>query len=278
MLPVPRTALGGDPTLKGITTVGQLLDRILECAADRGIIVVLALHSVGSSRPAGLWYSSTSSAQDFLQAWRAVLSRYVAGSSGHWNVMGIDLLHRPGRGRGKWGDDDPSCDWNLAAQDTAVRLLREFAGSFAGLCFVQGIEGGQWAANYATDLRGARQFPLSLPDAALTRRLVYEALIMGPSVNPSINFVFSTQWPQNLHAAYDDLFGFVERDTGRALVVGKWGGTFNDDQQGDAIWQGAVADYLAARCMDDTFYWAINPNVRGRVALDDEHPQPLKDA
>lgn len=258
---MPRTALGGDRSLQDIATVGQLIDRILERAADRGILVVLALHSVGSGRPAGLWYSSSSSTQDFLQAWRTVLSRYVAGTTRHWNLMGIDLLHRPGRGRGKWGDDDPSCDWNLAAQDTAVRLLREFAGSFQGLIFVQGIEGGQWAANYATDLRGVHQHPLTVRDATLDRRLVYEALIMGPSVNPSMSFVYSTQWPANLYAAYDDLFGFVERDTGRALVVAKWGGTFNDDQQGDAIWQAAVADYLASRCMADTFYWAINPNV-----------------
>lgn len=250
---MPRSALGCDRSLQNVTTIGQLLDRILESAADRGILVVLTLHSVGSGRPAGLWYSFTSSAQDFLQAWRAVLSRYVAGNSRHWNVLGIDLLHRPGRGRGKWGDDDPSCDWNLAAQDTAVRLLREFAGSFQGLCIVQGIEGGQWAANYATDLRGARQHPLTLSDAALDRRLVYAALVMGPSVNPSMNFVYSMEWPQNLYAAYDELFGFVEGETGRALIVSKWGGAFNDDQQGDAIWQRAVADYLAAHCLDDTF-------------------------
>ncbi len=259
---MPRSALAGDRRLSsGIISVGQLLDRVLEGAADRGIVVVLALHSVGSGRPEGLWYSSSASAQDFLQAWRAVLSRY----SRHWNLMGIDLLDRPGRGRGKWGADDRSCDWNLAAQDTAVRLLREFSGTFQGLCFVQGIEGGQWAANYATDLRGARGHPLALHDAALDRRLVYEALLMGPSVNPSMNFAYSTHWPDNLYAAYDELFGFVEGATDRALVVAKWGGTCNDDDQGDAMWQEAVVDYLTSRCLDDTFYWALNPNVGGSV-------------
>jgi hypothetical protein len=236
------------------------MDRVLQAAADRGIVVVLAMHSVGSGRPAGLWYSSTTSAQDFLQAWRTVLSRYAGR---HWNLMGIDLLHRPGRGRAKWGNDDPSIDWNLAAQATALRLLREFAGTFCGLCFVQGIEGGQFAANFATDLRGVREYPLTLNDPELDRRLVYEVLVMGPSVHPSMGSVYTTGWPQNLYANYDDLFGFVEGATGRALVVGKWGGTFNDDQQGDAIWQEAVGDYLASRCIADTFYWAVNPNVSG---------------
>ena len=80
---MPRSALGGDRSLQNVTTVGQLLDRILESAVDRGILVVLALHSVGSGRPAGLSYSSTSSVQDFLQAWRSGLVRELARAEQH---------------------------------------------------------------------------------------------------------------------------------------------------------------------------------------------------
>lgn len=94
---------------------------------------------------------------------------------------------------------------------------------------------------------------MTLSDAALDRRLVYAALVMRSPANPSMNIVYSTQLPQNLYAAYDELFGFVEGATGRALIVSKWGGTFNDDQQGDAIRQRAMTDYLAAHCLDDTF-------------------------
>lgn len=260
-LPVPRHALCGDRSLETIATVGQLLDRVFERAADRGIVVVLALHAVGSDFPPGLWYSpSSSSAQDFVQAWRTVLSRYVAGTSRHWNVLGIDLLHRPGRGRGTWGDDDPDSDWKRAAQDTAVRLLREFAGSFHGLVFVQGLEGAAAhdGDDDATDLRGVHQLPLTLGDAALDRRLVYAALVVrDPGM--VMSFGHSPRWPQRLSAARDALFGFVERATGKAVVIAKWGGMDDDDD--DAAWQAAVVDYLASRCLDDTFYWALNANV-----------------
>ncbi len=266
-LAVPPSAVGADPSLKGLN-VGQLLDTIFDRAAARGILIILALHNDDITSPddKGLWYGSASSYHDFQDAWRRLLAR----TCWRWNLLGADLLDRPGRGHATWGNKDPSHDWNLAAQDTAAMLSKEYP-IFKGLWFVQGIEGGKFAANFATDLRGAYMYPLDLFTPANTKRVVYEVVLMGPSVLPSMSYAYSTAFPDNMYSAYDDLFAVVEGSRGRAVVVGKWGGTYDDANQGDAMWHEAVANYFVARCMDDTIYMGVNPNADniGGVLLDD---------
>jgi endoglucanase len=53
-------------------------------------------------------------------------------------------------------------------------------------------------------------------------------------------------------AIWEELFGFVEASTGRAVVIGEWGGFYTGL---DRVWQDAFADYLIARCLDDNMYW-----------------------
>ena len=71
----------------------------------------------------------------------------------------------------------------------------------------------------------------------------------------------------NLH------FGFVEGKTGRAMVIGEWGGHYTGK---DKTWQNALADYMIENCLQvesfvpfatsqrtlsqDNFYWCLNPN------------------
>ena len=275
---VPTSVVSGDSSLHGLN-VGKLLDTIFERAAARGILVVLALYNddattLFGSQDQGLWYGSKASYRDFQDAWRRLLTRY----GGRWNLLGVDVLDRPGRGRATWAEGNSSTDWNLAAQDTAAILIQEYP-QYRGLWFVQGIEGGDFAANYATDLRGALTQPLDLFTPANTKRVVYEVLLMGPSVSPSMGYVYATAFPDQMYAAYDQLFGGVEEATGRAVVVGKWGGSLDDAQQGDAMWHKAVADYFVDRCLDDTIYWALNPNAKdtgGVLSADWRTPNEAK--
>lgn len=261
-LEIPTSSVRGDNSLRGMN-VGQLLDTIFERAAARGILVVLALcnddvTSLSGAHNEGLWYGTMLSYQEFQDTWRRLLRRYGQ----RWNLLGIDLLDRPGRGRAEWGVHNSSTDWNLAAQDTAAVLIQEYP-QYRGLWFVQGIEGGDFAAKYATDLRGALVHPLDLFTSENTQRVVYQVSLLGPSVSPTMSYAYSTSFPDQMYAAYDELFGGVEEATGRAVVVGKWGGSLNDAQQGDAMWQKAVAEYFIDRCLDDTIYWALNPNETG---------------
>jgi endoglucanase len=261
-LAVPSSAVAADASLGGGLTVGKLLEEIFTRCADRGIMVVLALRN--EDGPAtdgpggnGLWYGSSTSYKDFQDAWRNLLTRFGE----KWNFLGADLLNRPGHGQAKWGVDDPSHDWNLAAQDTAARLSDEFP-QYRGLWFIQGIEGGQFAANFATDLRGALDHPIDLFTPANNARVVYEIVLMGPSACPSMSYQYATSFPENMYSSYDGLFGGIKKATSRAVVVGKWGGTMKDADQGDAIWQRTVADYLVSRCLDDTIYFTLNPNSK----------------
>jgi endoglucanase len=58
-------------------------------------------------------------------------------------------------------------------------------------------------------------------------------------------------------AIWDAQWAFVEEATGRAAVVGEWGGHYKSK---DKVWQDAFADYIVDKCLEDTFYWCLNPN------------------
>jgi hypothetical protein len=44
----------------------------------------------------------------------------------------------------------------------------------------------------------------------------------------------------------------VEEQTGRAAVVGEWGGHY---EKQDKVWQDAFASFIVDQCLEDTFYW-----------------------
>ena len=59
---------------------------------------------------------------------------------------------------------------------------------------------------------------------------------------------FPPRWegafPDNMIQVWDRHFGFVQQSTGRAMVVGEFGGFYTGD---DKRWQGAVVDYFVER-------------------------------
>lgn len=56
---------------------------------------------------------------------------------------------------------------------------------------------------------------------------------------------------------WDSQFAWLERTTGRAAIMGEWGGSLEDD---DRIIQEHLAKWMAERaCIDDAFWWVFNP-------------------
>lgn len=75
--------------------------------------------------------------------------------------------------------------------------------------------------------------------------------VYGPGVFEQEYFL-SKHFPSNMGKIWHDQWAFVEAETDRAVVLGEWGGHYeNKDKQ----WQDALADYLVDRCLEDTFYW-----------------------
>lgn len=70
-------------------------------------------------------------------------------------------------------------------------------------------------------------------------------------------------------AIWEAHWAFVENLTGRAAVIGEWGGKMSSLTgsvgKRDKAWHAALADYLVEHCLEDTFYWCLNPNVRIRL-------------
>lgn len=56
-------------------------------------------------------------------------------------------------------------------------------------------------------------------------------------------------------SVWDAHFGFVQHKTGRAILVGEWGGTY---EGADKLWQQAAAAYFAERGIG-SFYFCLNP-------------------
>lgn len=63
-----------------------------------------------------------------------------------------------------------------------------------------------------------------------------------------------TQIPPHTNTTeiWKNQWAFVEEETGRAAVVGEWGGHYEEQ---DKVWQDAFASFLVDQCLEDTFYW-----------------------
>jgi len=57
---------------------------------------------------------------------------------------------------------------------------------------------------------------------------------------------------------WDEQFGWIEKTTGRAVVLGEWGGTIVGDSKAAANQQ-KLAQWLVKACIPDNFWWCLNP-------------------
>ena len=93
-------------------------------------------------------------------------------------------------------------------------------------------------------------------DHHLPPNLVFAPHVYGPSVS-DMGYFHDASFPGNLPAIWDAHFGYLRNS--RALVIGEFGGTYDDATE--VAWGDAFVDWL-----DDAphgpyfFYWALNPN------------------
>lgn len=79
-----------DAEFNGMTK-RQLLNRVVEKAAEYKMLVLLDMHRLNDAVIPQLWYSDEYPMDDVLKGWDTVLGDLKK----HWNVFGVDLKNEP---------------------------------------------------------------------------------------------------------------------------------------------------------------------------------------
>lgn len=235
----------------------DVLEVLVNKAADRGLLIMLDYHHMRAHDGMNeLWSDGEFPEGEVFNLWRRVLDRL----GNKWNVFALDLKNEP-HGQASWGWKNEATDWNWAAE----RFIRELAPNFPNLFFVQGVEANaasphenQQAHWWGGNLEGVEWNPIRTGNDELDRRVVYSPHVYGPDVHNQDYFQVG-DFPHNMPAIWDQHFGRAQEITGQPVVIGEWGGKFNEGSP-DETWQNKLADYLIEKCLTDQFYWCFNPN------------------
>ncbi len=228
----------------------EILDRIIEAAADVGLKVMLDNHS---REPDGymeekVWYTEETSEAQWVEDWRFMAARY----RGNPTVVAFDLNNEP-HGEATWAAGNASTDWNAAAEHCGNAVLEVNPDV---LIVIEGVEkvGGDsywWGGN----LSAARQSPISLSNPA---KLVYSAHEYGPEVFAQPWFE-TAQFPANLPALWDQHFGFLMNESQGHVFIGEFGikdpAAFGGRSQ---VWFQTFLQYIGPAY--SWTFWCWNPN------------------
>ena len=258
-----------NPDLRGLSGL-QIMDRIVEGAAARGLRIVLDHHRPDCAAQSPLWYTAGVSERHWIKDLVALAQRYRSQPA----VIGIDLQNEP-QYSATWGDGNLATDWRLAAERAGNAVLQV---NPHWLIFVQGISVYKhdyywWGGN----LEGAATAPVRL---SVPHRLVYEAHDYGPSLYPQGWFA-APDFPRNLPAVWDAHWGYLAEQGIAPVLVGEFGGrTVAPDasttraRQGkknptvlDGIWQRSLVDYLARHPEISFMYWSLTPDSQDTGGL-----------
>lgn len=134
-------------------------------------------------------------------------------------------------------------------------------------------------------MQGVFRHPIDVRNTDLNNRVVYSPRIYGPdvydmevrqahlntSVKTGVNsagcqitchpvgydiqqYFSDPAFPERLTEVWDSQFAWLERTTGRAAVMGEWGGSLEEK---DREIQEHLSKWMASRCIDDSFWWVF---------------------
>jgi len=236
--------------LQGLSSL-QVLDKIVQAAADMGILVMFDMHSFlpGTFMEDGLWYDSAHPETMVLSTWDKLINRYAT----QWNVFAVDLKNEPWKTT--WNTGNQATDWDKAAARIGNHILTSNGGS-RFLIFVEGdctSPSCSDACFWGENMQGVKSAPVALTPK---NKLVYSPHSYGPAVAAQAYFN-DPNFPKNMPAIWDTHYGFVPATTGNAMVIGEWGGAVSGQ---NGVWMNAFVDYLIAKGATDNFFWCLNPD------------------
>jgi endoglucanase len=142
-----------NPDLINLSSI-QVLDYLIQKAADRCIIIILDYHVFnGGDSISELWYNDIYPETTVITIWQSLALRYIT----QWNVIGFDLKNE-NHGSASWGDNNLSTDWKLASERIGNAIL---SVNPKLLIFVEGIQdnsfpittvGNQWGGGLSSAL------------------------------------------------------------------------------------------------------------------------------
>jgi endoglucanase len=235
-----------NPDLAGKTSL-EVMDMLIQGAADRGLKVILDRHRPTADGQSELWYTDAVPEQRWIADWTMLAQRY----RGQPALLGMDLHNEP-RGAATWGSGDPATDWRLAAERAGNAIL---AVNPYVLIFVQGVERSAddwywWGGNF-TDARSA---PVQLD---VPGRVVYSPHDYGPDVYDQPWFD-APDFPNNLSAIWDAHWGYLAKEGSAPVVLGEFGGK-SVGQDADGVWQRTLMDYAQQNGVG-WLNWSFNPD------------------
>jgi endoglucanase len=123
---------GSNSDLQGLSSL-QVLDKVIQAAAARGIVIMLDLHSFSADSYASdsLWYNSNNPESKVISGWTKMLQRY----KDQWNVIAADLKNEPYAAT--WGTGNSNTDWDKAAARIGNAIASGVSSRF--LIFVEGV-------------------------------------------------------------------------------------------------------------------------------------------
>jgi endoglucanase len=237
---------GKNPDLKGLTGP-QVMDKVVNGATARGMMVLLDQHRPDAYAQSNLWYTGKVSEDTWIRDWVSLARHYRHNPL----VIGADLHNEP-HGQATWGDGNKATDWRLAAQRAGNAVLH---ANPHWLIVVEGIESYQgngywWGGN----LQGAAAHPVKLRDQS---KLVYSAHDYSPKVFQQSWFT-DRSFPDNLPALWDRQWGYLVKQQQAPVLLGEFGGrSVGSDAEG--VWQHALVKYLKGNGIGYT-YWSWNPD------------------
>ncbi|WP_203981503.1 glycoside hydrolase family 5 protein [Planosporangium flavigriseum] len=239
-----------NPDLVGLNGE-QIMDKIVNGATSRGMMVMLDRHRPDQYGQSSLWYTDKVSEETWINDWVKLATKYKNNPL----VIAADLHNEP-HAEATWGDGNEKTDWKMAAERAGNAILKANPNM---LIVVEGIEtykgeGGKgywWGGN----LQGAKEHPVKLSDQS---KLVYSAHDYSPKV-------WGQQWfsdpnfPKNMPALWDQQWGYLVKDNTAPVILGEFGGRSVDTKDAEGVWQHALIDYLKQNNISYT-YWSWNPN------------------
>lgn len=242
-----------NPDLAGLSPL-QIIDRIVDHAGEIGLRIILDHHrsSAGNGPNGnGLWYEGEYTTVRWVKMWEDLATRYA----GNPTVIGADLHNEPhGANWQSWARAAEIAGNAVLAKNPDLLILVEGVAQHNGAHY-------WWGGNLA----GAQDRPilLSQPD-----KLVYSPHDYPNSIYPQ-PFFHTADFPDNLPAIFDSMWGYLWRDGTAPVLVGEFGSRLTDPR--DQAWMDKITGYLGGDTNGDGVrdvagagvsyaWWSWNPN------------------